>query len=970
MPILRHLAKLFFILPLLLIGKVGFALTGDCNGDSVVDRLDSNLVANVLVGNQTTIPNRADCDVNLDGKIDLKDALTILQFTSGLLPNLGGTDLQVLGMIPLDGAGSIPVSSPIHLFFSNSISPTGDYSSVIRLTDQSTGQTLPVQFAFSQQNLIVSLLPVQPLSTSMVYQVTISTGMRDGAGGQLRHPLSQQFTTAAPGNLVLISGNGQSGEINSLLGTPLEVEAQDTTGAPVAGIPVTFKANLGDGKFVPSGLRDQTVATDNIGRAAISFQLGGQATQQSVEAAAPGFKGLITYSAMALSGPAQYLRITTGNNQTCAVDGPVGVPLVVRAMDAGGNGVIGTTVTFRMAQGSGDFDGGLLTAMKLTDQSGAAQTGFTCRSSGTLRVQADFPGLQGQALQFSHQALPPSSSNTTAVLGTVISDTDLRPIQGIKVYVLSDPGNVVLTDSYGNFRIEPAPLGLQTVKIDAMNSSAANSLLYADLAYEITVVKGQINNLIMPVLLPELDIQSTLDVTAAQGGTLSLRANPGWQLYVQPGQAIFPNGTRTGKLWVTSVPIDKVPMPPADGKYASVFVAVEPPMVKFNPPAQVTFPNVDNIPAGTVIDIVSFDHNIGRFLPIGKGKVSDDGAVITSLPGSGLVHGGWHYAAPPVPSPTTCVTGRVLSHSGQCLPSNCTATVTGQSSNLDSQCGYSICNVPASQPISPIVNCPDTDPSEDSDGDGYTDEFENRYSHDPKDAMDYPDVQLSISPLQLDLGFMDTKEFQIDLLIDGQPASETVAFTNSISSVAFVVPSVLTNAPGPSTGASSTRIGVQNTATVAVPAAVIALALGRTTITGLVVGAAVATLVARIASIDDQLETDTSAIVAIANNELVADKFKGILILFLGRSYISTRAATEISVPPNNVPNQIVVNLFQIKPALPPTSLSLISQLMFQGMKAADAEVAASAIEHNRFLLHKNTSDFKKALPYGLRELK
>lgn len=655
MPTPRHWSKLLF--SVLLIAKAGFALTGDCNGDGVVDKRDSDMIANYLVGNLQN-PPLMSCDLNSDGVVNVKDALIVLQFVSGLRPDLGGNPPQIIGVVPADNAVDVALSTPIHLFFSKSMDPSSVTSSNVRLLDSSSQQSIPVTPTFSQSNLILTLVPVAPLTASTTYQVIISTGLRDSTGMLTAAPFTSRFATAALGSLVILSGDAQSALIDSVLPNDLSVQAQDTRGLGVGGIPVKFKIVLGDGQFEPSRLREMTIATDSSGKAAVSLHVGGQATQQQVQVSAPGFSNSLVFTAGALASPAVSLRITMGTNQNCAVGSAVGVPLKVRAMDAGGNAVLGTTVTYRVTQGNGLFDGGLVTAVKVTDSVGAAETGFTCHSSGTVVVRADFPNLQGQAPQFSFQGLVPIPSTSTAVVGTVINHS-LRPIEGIKVYLISDPSVNATTDAQGFFRLMPVPVGLQSIKIDAMHSTAADGKLYADLGYEVTVVQGQDNTFQMPALLPELDPASTLNVTGSQGGTLVLQADPRWQLMVNPGQAIFPNGTTTGKLWVTAVPADKIPMPPADGKYSSVFVAVEPPNVKFNPPAQVTFPNVDNNPPGAVLDIVSFDHNVGMFLAIGKGKVSDDGQTITSLPGSGLVHGGWHYTAPPVPGPSTNVIGTI-----------------------------------------------------------------------------------------------------------------------------------------------------------------------------------------------------------------------------------------------------------------------------------------------------------------------
>lgn len=669
-------------------------MLGDCNGDGIVNKLDSDLVANVLVGNLTTIPKRTDCDVNKDGVVDVKDALIVLQYAVGLRPNLGGSPLQVIGVIPLDNSVNFNPTKPISLFFSNSLNPATVSTATVRLIDTVTSQVVTVSIIPSQQNLVLTLSPLQPLNQGRTYTVSVSTTVRDSLGSVLSVAFSSRFTTAGAVQLVYISGNGQSAPINSILSDPLVVQAQGGAGVPIPGITVTFQVNLGDGEFAPSGLRRLDVITDSAGNASVNLLLGAQATQQSVDAWANGFGSTVTFSANAMPKESRSLRITVGNNQNCEVGGDAPIALTVRAMDEGGNGIVSTPINFSIIRGAGFFDGTGSAITKFTDSSGAASTIFNCQSQKNITVKAEFPTMIGYAPLFNLQGFAPSAG-PTGIIGTIL-DNALKPIPGMKVYLLSNPQVQTLSGADGSFRLAPVPSQLQTVKIDAMATPPIAGKLYADLAYEIVVVPGHDNPIPMPILLPELDVQSTLDVTASQGGTLTLRANPLWKVVVSPGQTIFPNGTRSGRLWVTTVPAARIPMPPADGKYSNFFVAVEPPAVRFSPPAQVTFPNVDGSQPGAVVNIVSYDHALALFTPIGRGKVSEDGKTITSLPGSGLVHGGWHYPEPPVPPET-----------GQIECEGCdggTMSLGGQSVTFNSV-GV-LPNLPPQTPASLAVTCP------------------------------------------------------------------------------------------------------------------------------------------------------------------------------------------------------------------------------------------------------------------------
>jgi hypothetical protein len=77
-----------------------------------------------------------------------------------------------------------------------------------------------------------------------------------------------------------------------------------------------------------------------------------------------------------------------------------------------------------------------------------------------------------------------------------------------------------------------------------------------------------------------------------------------------------------------------------------------------------------------VTEIYSFDHDMGSFVATGTATVSEDGTVIRSDPGMGIVKGGWHCGGNPSGSGTThncptckkCVTPNCVADDGQTPP--------------------------------------------------------------------------------------------------------------------------------------------------------------------------------------------------------------------------------------------------------------------------------------------------------------
>jgi hypothetical protein len=171
---------------------------------------------------------------------------------------------------------------------------------------------------------------------------------------------------------------------------------------------------------------------------------------------------------------------------------------------------------------------------------------------------------------------------------------------------------------------------------------------YPSLEYDLETVAGQNNTVPQPIYLLPLDTTNQLCVTATTGGgTLTIPDAPGFSLTFGPGQVTFPGGSKTGCVGVTVVHGDKVPMLPGFGQQPRFIVTIQPAGAVFNPPAPITLPNVDGLRPREVTEMYSFDHDIGSFVAIGTGVVSNDGQVIRSSTGVGVLKAGWHCGGNP-----------------------------------------------------------------------------------------------------------------------------------------------------------------------------------------------------------------------------------------------------------------------------------------------------------------------------------
>jgi len=129
-----------------------------------------------------------------------------------------------------------------------------------------------------------------------------------GAGGS---PVS--FTaTALPGpatQLALESGNGQTGEVSTVLAIPLKVRAADQFGNGVAGIVISWLATGGGGSVAPP-----TSTTDASGATTV-WTLGATLGAQSAQGTAAGLAGSpVAFAATAVPPPPFTVDVSVTNN--------------------------------------------------------------------------------------------------------------------------------------------------------------------------------------------------------------------------------------------------------------------------------------------------------------------------------------------------------------------------------------------------------------------------------------------------------------------------------------------------------------------------------------------------------------------------------------------------------------------------------------------------------------------------------
>ena len=329
---------------------------------------------------------------------------------------------------------------------------------------------------------------------------------------------------------------------------------------------------------------------------------------------------------------------------------PLSFPLTVFVADGSGNPLPGVAVTYAVTQGTGNLDGGAST-VRTTDADGLARAVLMLGPTPGINnngVTASVSGLAGLPVTFTSSGVAPGDPALTSLSGVVLDD-GLTPIPGVEVLVLGTPLHGT-TDAQGQFSIQGTPVGLVHLHVDPSQSPRPET--FPPLPAETVLIAGQHNILDHPILLPKLALENSKIVGGPEDVTLTMAGVDGLALTVFANSATFPDGSRTGQLTISQVHLDKVPSaPPMGGVFMPPAWSIQPPNVKFDPPARVAVPN-DGEPPGKVVDVFQFDHELNQFIKIGTGTVSEDGTTVVSDPGFGILASGWGGFRPSTPPPT------------------------------------------------------------------------------------------------------------------------------------------------------------------------------------------------------------------------------------------------------------------------------------------------------------------------------
>lgn len=185
----------------------------------------------------------------------------------------------------------------------------------------------------------------------------VALGLHGCGGGSAEQPRPDRLAGAT-----WVVGATPSSVVQGERIAAQEFRLLDADGRPLAGIPAEISAD-GGGTVVPAA-----ATTDADGRVTLAWTAGASLNQQHLEIHAGTVLARATvWVERAPPGPATAVTVIAGNQQTVLQHRALAAPLIVRVVDAFGNGVPNVPVTFSVAPASAAFATSVATSASSPD---------------------------------------------------------------------------------------------------------------------------------------------------------------------------------------------------------------------------------------------------------------------------------------------------------------------------------------------------------------------------------------------------------------------------------------------------------------------------------------------------------------------------------------------------------------------------------------------------------------------------
>jgi len=222
-----------------------------------------------------------------------------------------------------------------------------------------------------------------------------------------------------------------SGPAAMTLADPVQLRITDTSGRVLPDVPVSWQALDGTVESLAPRTDSAGIARARwtLGPAAGTQRLRAQVGSAHVGAAIPP----VTFTATALAGAAARIVVLSGHRQRGTVGAPLRRPVIVRVLDAAGNGVADAALLVSVASGT------LLDTLVRTDSSGSAVLHWTLgRTAGSHTLGVHLDGL-AKSLDVAAWAQPGAPANL-----------DFDEVRGFPAGASKRKLVATVTDLYGN----------------------------------------------------------------------------------------------------------------------------------------------------------------------------------------------------------------------------------------------------------------------------------------------------------------------------------------------------------------------------------------------------------------------------------------------------------------------------------------------------------------------------------------
>jgi len=431
-----------------------------------------------------------------DGVDQLQNSpLSFVVFANPGAPSGTASFVDANSPTPADGVTPLAINAYVYDPFGNPVANVG-------VTIQISGETktFPIINTNAQGKAEFSY------ATTKAGRKTISLKLNGAVFGR---SASVVFSALAAEQMNMVSGQNQTGNVNTALPKLLSVNVLDKFNNGVPNQPVDILVEAGGGRF----FRNSPILTDSTGVASVTYVFGAATGENRMRFSANGLTNSpITFVATATNASAANLEYVGGNNQQATAGQALPLPVAVRVTDANKRSVFGTTVNFTVNFGGGNLGGRSSVAVR-TDEFGRARVNWQLgNTTGVNTVRVEAAGLAGSPLDFQAVAASgvarnlvvfsgdgeggPINQEMPAAMVVKVTDASSNGADGVHVFFELIQGTGTLTGGVGNattrdvttasggfaatkitFGPEVGPRKIRVTALNANGASLANSPL-------------------------------------------------------------------------------------------------------------------------------------------------------------------------------------------------------------------------------------------------------------------------------------------------------------------------------------------------------------------------------------------------------------------------------------------------------------------------------------------------------------